>query len=339
MCTRRATLFTLLLLFVPFSASSQPALQKADLGRCTLESGAVLQNCQIGYRTAGTLNPNRSNAVLFPTWFSGTSGDLIGQLGPEGLVDTTRYFVVLVDALGNGVSSSPSTSTVQPDSTFPVFSIRDMVDTHHRLLTETLGIDSLYAVVGASMGGMQALEWITRYPAFMDKVVSITGTPRLTAQDRLLWRAELRAFRASEPDGRRAAMKAVSAIHGLHLHTPRHLATMDSTAFREFLAQRDEHILAFDPHDWTWQIKAMLHHDVTEPFGGSLSRAAAATEADALVVTITQDHMVNPLPARRFARELGAQQLALDTPCGHLGTGCKQDTVQATVFRFLHSEK
>lgn len=335
----RAFLLIPFLLFLPLSASSQPALQKADLGRCMLENGAVLQNCHIGYRTAGTLNPNRSNAVLFPTWFSGTSGDLVGQLGPEGLVDTTRYFVVLVDALGNGVSSSPSTSTAQPDSTFPVFSIRDMVDTQHRLLTESLAIDSLHAVVGASMGGMQALEWIARYPAFMDKVVSITGTPRLTAQDRLLWRAELRAFRATDPDGQRAAMKAVSAIHGLHLHTPQYLAGIDSTAFHNFVAERDAHILAFNPYDWAWQIKAMLRHDVTEPFGGSLSWAAAAVKADALVVTITQDHMVNPLPARRFARELGAQQLALDTPCGHLGTGCKQDTVQATVSRFLHSEK
>lgn len=326
-----------LLLGIPGAASGQPALQTADLGHCELENGAVIQDCRIGYRTAGSLNANRSNAVLFPTWFSGTTADLTDQLGPQGLVDTSRYFVVLVDALGNGVSASPSTSTAQPDSTFPDFSIRDMVDTQHRLLTETLDIDSLHAVVGISMGGMQAFTWMTRYPAFLDKAVSIVGTPRLTPQDRLLWRAELRAFRASTPDGRRAAMKAVAAIHTLHLHTPQHFATMDSTAFREFAAQQEKAILAFDPYDWAWQIKAMLRHDVTDPFGDSLSRAAGAVEADALVVTVTQDHMVNPLPARRFARELGAEQLALDTPCGHLGTGCKADTIQATVSRFLHS--
>ena len=319
------------------SAPAQPALQTADLGRCRLESGAVIQDCRIGYRTAGTLNATRSNAVLVPTWFSGTSGALVGQLGPEGLVDTTRYFAVLVDALGNGVSSSPSTS-VRPDSTFPVFSVRDMVATQHRLLTEHLGLDSLHAVVGLSMGGMQAFAWMTRHPNFMDKVVSITGTPRLTPQDRLLWRAELRAFRATDPNGTRAAMKAVSAIHGLHLHTPQHLATMDSTAFRDFVSQREEHILAFDPHDWAWQIKAMRRHDVTASFGGSLSRAAAAVEANALVVTVTQDHMVNPIPARRFAKEMSARQLRLDTPCGHLGTGCKADRVRTTVAHFLRDD-
>ncbi|MFB6098533.1 MAG: alpha/beta fold hydrolase, partial [Salinibacter sp.] len=183
----------LLLLSVPALAGAQPALQTADLRRCRLENGAVIRDCQIGYRTAGTLNASRSNALLFPTWFSGTSEALVGQLGAKGLIDTTRYFVVLVDALGNGVSSSPSTSA-QPDSTFPVFTVQDMVRTQHRLLTEHLEIDSLHAVVGASMGGMQAFAWMTRYPDFMDKVVSITGTPRLTPQDRLLWRAELRAF-------------------------------------------------------------------------------------------------------------------------------------------------
>jgi homoserine O-acetyltransferase len=124
--------------------AAQPSLQRADLDRCRLERGAVIENCQIGYRTAGTLNGDRSNAILFPTWFSGTSGDLVGQLGPDGLVDTSRYYVVLVDALGNGVSSSPSTSRDHPDSTFPVFSVADMVETQHRLLTETLGLDSLW---------------------------------------------------------------------------------------------------------------------------------------------------------------------------------------------------
>lgn len=332
---RPAFVLTAVLMLGLPRAHAQPALQTADLGRCELENGRVIRNCHIGYRTAGTLNADRSNAVLVPTWFSGTSAALVGQIGRGGLVDSTRYYVVLVDALGNGVSSSPSTNTIQPDSTFPVFTIRDMVDAQYRLLREALGIDSLHAVVGASMGGMQAFEWMTRYPGFMDRVVSITGTPRLTPQDRLLWRAELRAFRSTDPDGKRAAMKAVSAIHGLHLHTPEHLAAMDSSEFREFLAQRDDHILAFNPYDWAWQIKAMLRHDVTDPFGDSLSQAASVVDADVLVVTMTQDHMVNPLPARRFAQLLGAKELALDTPCGHLGTGCMADTVQQTVTRFL----
>ena len=171
-------------LVVSGPAVGQPALQRADLGRCALENGATIADCVIAYRTAGTLNAARSNAILVPTWFSGTSADLTGQLGPDGIVDTSRYFVVLVDALGNGVSASPSTSPTQPDSAFPVFSVRDMVDTQHRLLTETLNLDSLHAVMGLSMGGMQTFAWLTRYPGFMDKAVPLTrpSTPRLAGE-------------------------------------------------------------------------------------------------------------------------------------------------------------
>jgi homoserine O-acetyltransferase len=315
---------------------AQPTLQRTDLGRCSLENGAIIEDCTIGYRTAGTLNADRSNAILFPTWFSGTSEGLTGQLGPTGLVDTSRYFVVLVDALGNGVSPSPSTSRAQPDSAFPVFSIRDMVNTQHRLLTEALDLDSLHAVMGISMGGMQAFAWMTQYPTFMDKAVPLTGTPRLTPQDRLLWRTQLRTFRTGETSDRRQAMRTIAGIHTLHLRTPRQLATMDSTEFRSFVDEHETAILDFDPHDWAWQLKAMLRHDVTRPFDGSLSAAAAAVEAEVLVVTVKQDHMVNPRPAQRFAETLGAESLSLDTPCGHLGLGCKQDTVATTVRRFLH---
>lgn len=321
-------------------AHGQPALQTADLDECTLERGGVLQNCQIAYRTAGTLNADRSNAILFPTWFSGTSDALTGQLGPEGLVDTSRYFVVLVDALGNGVSSSPSTSTAQPDSAFPVFSIRDMVDTQHRLLTETLNIDSLHAVVGISMGGMQAFSWMVRYPDFLDKAVPLTGTPRLSPQDRLLWRTQLRAFRTGVPDSTdlRQAMRTIAGIHTLHLRTPQQVAAMDSTEYRDFVDGQESAILDFDPYDWAWQLKAMLRHDVTRPFDGSIADAAAAVEADVLVITVQQDHMVNPRPARRFAEALEARHLSLETPCGHLGLGCKQDIVSTTVRQFLHDQ-
>lgn len=340
----RVFLHLCILLIATGAASSpahgQPIRKTADLDTCATENGADIQDCEISYRTAGTLNADRSNAVLFPTWFSGTTEGLASQLGPTGLVDTSRFFVVLVDALGNGVSSSPSTSRAHPDSAFPVFSIRNMVRTQYRLLTETLNIDSLHAVIGISMGGMQAFSWMVRYPEFIEKAVPLTGTPRLTPQDRLLWRTQLQAFRSADPSpsARRRAMRTIAGIHSLHLRTPRQLATMDSTAFRAFVDDQETAILEFDAHDWAWQLKAMLQHDVTRAFDGSLSRTAAAVEADVLVVTVQQDHMVNPIPAQRFAKHLDAKQQTLNTPCGHLGLGCKQDTVAATVRRFLHDD-
>jgi hypothetical protein len=86
-------------------------LRFAELGDFRLVSGEVIHDCRLGYRTFGKLNAEKSNAVLFPTWFTGTTENLVGLIGPGKLVDP--------DALGNGVSSSPSNSKQQPRMRFP----------------------------------------------------------------------------------------------------------------------------------------------------------------------------------------------------------------------------
>ena len=88
--------------------NSQSQLQKANLGDIVLENGNVINNCQLAYRTFGTLNNDRSNAVLFPAWLGGTSETLIDFIGKEKFVDDTKYFIIAVDPIGNGVSTSPS---------------------------------------------------------------------------------------------------------------------------------------------------------------------------------------------------------------------------------------
>ena len=89
--------------------------QFAELGDLKLESGEVIRNCRIGYRTYGTLAPDRSNVVLWPTWFTGRTAQLEPMIGPGKLLDPALgVFVVTVDALGNGVSTSPSNSTELP---------------------------------------------------------------------------------------------------------------------------------------------------------------------------------------------------------------------------------
>src|SRR6185295_12952172 len=89
-------------------ALSAQELQFAPLGDLRLESGDVIKDCRIGYRTFGQLDAAKSNAVLFPTWFTGTTKELIDQVGPGKLVDSSKYFVITVDSLGDGVTCSPS---------------------------------------------------------------------------------------------------------------------------------------------------------------------------------------------------------------------------------------
>jgi homoserine O-acetyltransferase len=329
-------------LMIASCAAAQSNLQMGRLGDFRLESGAVIRDCQVGYRTFGKLNEQRSNAVLFPTWFTGTAQDLAALIGPGKLVDSSPYFVIAVDALGDGVSSSPSNSRAQPHMNFPEFSIRDMVAAEHDLATKVLHLSHLHAVMGISMGGMQTFQWMVSYPDFMDHAIPIVGSPRLGAYDLLLWQAELRAIEADanwkhgEYQGRpAAAMRTVADIHALALQTPQ-LRDRETNPgkFPEFLAAT-EHGEGFDTNDWYRQAQAMMGHDVSKPFGGDMQKAAGAVHARVLVVASLQDHMVTPWPALDFAKLLKARTLELNSDCGHLAVGCEEAKIGAAIARFL----
>src|SRR5207248_6265086 len=126
-----------ILLFVAVSAFSQQQ-QFANLGDFKLQSGEMIGDCRIGYRTFGQLNPDKSNVILIPTWAGGTTEKLAGNVGAGKLADSSKYYIILVDALSNGVSSSPSNSILQPRMHFPKITVSDIVSTEHKLLTKFL---------------------------------------------------------------------------------------------------------------------------------------------------------------------------------------------------------
>jgi len=319
-------------------------LQFGNLGDFRLESGDTIRDCRIGYRTYGHLNPGRTNAVIFPTWFSGTSEQLAGNIGPGKVVDSTRYYVIAVDALGDGVSTSPSNSSTQPHLTFPKFSIRDMVESQYRLATEILGLKHLHAVLGISMGGMQTFQWIVSHPDFLDRAVPIVGSPKLTPYDLLLWQAEVHAIEADAKwnDGDyttrpAAAMRTVSDIHNLALATPAYYVQQNrGKDFNAVLAAAEKATLdGMDTNDWYRQLQAMIGHDIFRPFDGDPVRAAAAVKAKVTAIVAVKDHMVNPLPAQEFARLLHAATVELESDCGHLAPGCEGAKVSAAVAKAL----
>src|SRR5581483_3302036 len=120
------------LLFLLAAASASAAdgtLQFANLGDFKLDSGQIVRHCRIGYRTYGQLTEDRSNVIVALTWFGGSTQGLAAWIGPSKLYDSSKFFVVAIDALGDGVSSSPSNNAGMPP-----FTIRDMVHTQHEVL-------------------------------------------------------------------------------------------------------------------------------------------------------------------------------------------------------------
>lgn len=142
------------------------------------ESGAVLPEARLAYRTFGSPDAPRGT-VLVPSHFMAGSADNEFLIGPGLALDPAETYVVATELLGNGVSSSPSTTPPPYDGPrFPVTTIRDTVELIRRLLVEELGVDHLTAVVGFSMGAMQAFQLAVGLPAFADRVVALAGTAR-----------------------------------------------------------------------------------------------------------------------------------------------------------------
>src|SRR5436189_2732621 len=130
-----------LLLSLPAAAHSpqQAPHQLYSAGDLKLESGEVIKDFAISYVTHGTLNAKKSNAILMVTAISGNHHRLDFMIGPGKALDTDKYFIVATDAIGNGLTTSPSNSAAQPHMKFPKYLIRDMV-TSQRKLMEHLGI-------------------------------------------------------------------------------------------------------------------------------------------------------------------------------------------------------
>jgi homoserine O-acetyltransferase len=325
-------------LFTP-DAQAQPELQLGAIGDLPLVSGETLLDVQLGYRTAGELNADRSNVILFPTWFTGTTGQLFQfeKIGPGLLADTDRFHVIAVDALGNGVSTSPSNSARQPGAAFPGIAIDDMVNAAHALLTKQLGIEHVHAVMGISMGGMQTFQWIAQYPGFMDKAVPIDGSPQMTSYDLALWTTQEDVIEtlleAKVPDDR--VTRLASRIGTLSLWTPDwFVANVTPADFPGWMASQEDSE-PMDPRDYLAQLRAMIAHDAYADFGGEGGPYPERIRSAVLVVGVASDHMVNPAPGKALAEAIGARYLHIDSNCGHIGSSCEAWKVNAVVNAFL----
>lgn len=303
-------------------------------GDFPLESGECIEDLELSYVTHGALNAARDNAVLVTVSLTGNHHRLDFLIGDGCALDPARDFIVCIDPLGNGLSSSPSNSVRQPGRRFPRFVLRDMVHGQHRLLTEALNIRRLRAVVGASMGGMQALQWGVSYPDFAHKLVPMTAMARTApwavavvdaARHALMADAAWNGseFTAYPSRGWRAWTGVMSVLAG---RTPPALdelfaLPLDVLPWIEKLAA-DNRENAFDALDWLYQTYAYECHDVgtTPGFDGDLAAALGATRAAVLLLSPALD-LFNPAQCAQTAAQYlpDARLITIPTDQGHQG--------------------
>ena len=326
-----------IVLFTSLFAQSEQLL--AEIGNFKLVSGETIYNCKIGYRTFGTLNTEKTNAVLYPTWFGGKSESLANLIGPDKVVDSDEYFVIAVDALGNGVSSSPSNCEYQSNRNFPEITIRDMVNSQYKLLTEHLGIKKLHGMIGGSMGGMQVFEWIISYPEFMGKAIAYVGSPKLTSFDILLWQSELNAieegWKCDQSDSE--IVKTIAAIQDMMARTPAYVIekTKPEEVPQLLSAAYDTYSKIFNSYNWSAQLKAMMSHDISKNFNGSMKKAAEKVKTKLFIIVSSTDLIVNPNPALEFAKLIDAKAHVFENNCGHLAPGCEMERFKEMIRDFF----
>ena len=337
-----------------------------------LQSGASIRDYSLAYETYGTLNADRSNAVLICHALNAShhvAGVYAGQdksegwwdnmIGPGKPVDTDRFFVIGVNNLGSCFGSTGPMDT-NPDTgrvygaDFPVVTVEDWVNAQARLL-DALGITQLAAVMGGSLGGMQALSWTLQYPRRVRHAVVIASAPNLTAENIAFNEVARRAI-VTDPDfhGGHFYEHGVLPKRGLRIarmvghitylsddvmnekfgRELREAVTGSVTGYRystqdvEFQIesylryQGDKFSDYFDANTYLLITRALDYFDPARGFGGNLTLALARAQAKFLLVSFTTDWRFSPQRSREIVKALldnrrRVSYAEIDAPHGH----------------------
>lgn len=173
--------------------------QTFDLGDVQLQHGATLRNASVAYTTYGELNPDKSNAIVYPTWFGAWHDANEWTIGAGKALDPDRYFIIVPNQLNNGLSTSPSNAPLPWNGpNFPVVTFADQVQAQYRLVTEQWGIESLELVLGSSMGAGQTYQWAVSHPEMVRRAAPIVGSS-VTSEHNQVFLKSLRAALSLDP--------------------------------------------------------------------------------------------------------------------------------------------
>lgn len=164
-----------------------------------LQLGATLPTAELAYQTYGELNADRTNAILYPTSYGATHADIEWLIGPDRILDPTRYFIIIANMFGNGLSSSPSNlSEPTGEKALRLFTHVDNVTAQRRMLEQVFGIERMALAYGWSMGAQQALHWGAIFPDRVARIVAICGSAR-TSPHNVVFLEGIRATLTADP--------------------------------------------------------------------------------------------------------------------------------------------
>lgn len=320
----------------------------------TLKSGAVLPQFDLVYETYGTLNADKSNAVMICHALSGNH-HLAGKysaedkypgwwdnlIGPDRPLDTNRFFVIGLNNLG-GCHGSSGPASINPTtnkpwgSQFPVLTVEDWVVSQARL-ADHLGIKQLAAVIGGSLGGMQALQWTLTYPDRVRHALVIAAAPNLTAQN-MAFNEVARQAIITDPEFHGGDYYEHSTVPHRGLRIARmlgHITYLSDDAMgakfgrklrdgaikysfdvefemESYLRyQGDKFAGEFDANTYLRMTRALDYFDPALEYDGDLSAALARAKADFLVVSFTSDWRFSPARSREIVKALLDNELAV----------------------------
>jgi homoserine O-acetyltransferase len=279
--------------------------QSFPLGPLVLQSGITLPDAQLTYRTYGTLDADRGNAILYPTSYGAQHADIDWLIGPGRVLDPERHFIIIPNQFGNGLSSSPSTMTgAFAHGGAPAFTHWDNVHAQERLLSEVFEIERLALIYGWSMGGQQALHWGALFP---DRVAAICATctsARTSAHNKVF----LQGIRATlTADGAwRGGRFTETPLAGLRAFARVYAGwAMSQTFYRDELWRNggfasledwlvrawEGNFLRRDPADLLSMIETWMASDISDNsmFGGDLRAALGAITARAIIMPSSTD--------------------------------------------------
>jgi homoserine O-acetyltransferase len=188
-----------------------------DAGDLTLQSGACIQVARLSWKAHGTLNAAHDNVIVYPTSYGAQHPDLEWLIGPDKILDPTRWFIVIPDMFGNGLSSSPADTPNYPT----LVTIYDNVQLQRRALADLFGIDRVACVYGWSMGALQAYHWAALFPDAVERAVVNCGVARTAVHNQVFLRSLMATLEAAPEhvgNGRfsaepRAAKRAFGRIY------------------------------------------------------------------------------------------------------------------------------